>query len=174
MAGIKSIISNKTKTHTSINLEINGEIITNQLTVTNKFNDFFTNIGPNLNKNIPNTEKSFSDYLKTPTQNSMFLKPTSPGEIYNIITKLNGFKAMDIYNIPVKLLKLGNNYISVQLSNIFNHSFHTGVFPSNLKTAYIIPIHKSDSKLSLNKYRPITILPIISKNFRKNYGYTLD
>ena len=62
----------------------------------------------------------------------MFLTPTFPSEIYNKITQLNSFNAMDIYNIPVKLLKLGNNYISVQLSNLFNHSFHTDVFPSNL------------------------------------------
>ena len=74
-SGIKSIISNKKSPHTSINLQINGEIITNQKTVTNKFNTFFTNVGPNLSKQIPQTNKLFTDYLQQQTPGSMYLTP---------------------------------------------------------------------------------------------------
>ena len=164
---MKRIICNKKSTHPSINVQVDGEIITNQQTVAKEFNNFFINVGPNLSSNIPKTNKIFTDYLKQPTKNSMFLTPTNPTEIYNTINNLNSSKAMDIYDIPVKLLKLGNDFISVQLANIFNHSFDNGIFPDKLKCAYVIPIHKADSKLDINKYRPISILPAISKILEK-------
>ena len=83
-SGIKSIICNKKSTHPSINVQVVGEIITNQQTVANEFNNFFINVGPILSSNIPKTNKIFTDYLKQPTKNSMFLTPTNPTEIFII------------------------------------------------------------------------------------------
>ena len=94
----------------------------------------------------------------------MFLTPTSEDEIINIINDLNSTKAVDIYDIPVKLIKLGKHFISKQLCHIFNNSFETGIYPDKLKYAYVIPIHKTDSKLDINKYRPISILPMKGDN----------
>ena len=37
------------------------------------------------------------------------------------------------------------NDISEQLADLFNLSFTTGTFPTLLKTAKVIPIHKKDS-----------------------------
>ena len=45
-----------------------------------------------------------------------------------------------------------------QLADLFNLSFVTGVFPSVLKTAKVIPIFKKDSKLDYSNYRPISLL----------------
>ena len=81
----------------------------------------------------------------------MFLSPTDSSEIENIINNLNNNKASDIYNMPAKLLKIGIKYTSKQLTHIFNHSFLTGTFPDKLKLAYVVPIHKADSKLSVGK-----------------------
>ena len=49
------------------------------------------------------------------------------------------------------------------MSYIYNHSFQTGIFPTKLKFATVTPVHKADSKISLNNYRPISVLPIFSK-----------
>ena len=43
--------------------------------------------------------------------------------------------------MPTKILKLLKNNISIQFSDIFNVSFSTGVFPSMLKIAKVVPIH---------------------------------
>ena len=55
------------------------------------------------------------------------------------------------------------NDISSQLSEIFNISFSSGVFPPILKTAKVIPLHKKDSKLDFSNYRPISLLSNIEK-----------
>ena len=39
----------------------------------------------------------------------------------------------------------------------------TGQFPKNLKTAKVIPIHKTGEKTLMKNYRPISILPVVSK-----------
>ena len=59
------------------------------------------------------------------------------------------------------------NDISKQLTEIFNLSFSTGSFPSSLKVAKVIPVHKKDSKLLHPNYRPISLLSNIDKIIEK-------
>ena len=48
---------------------------------------------------------------------------------------------------------------------LVNQSFATGVFPEKLKLAKIIPVYKKNDKFLIENYRPISILPSISKVF---------
>ena len=57
--------------------------------------------------------------------------------------------------------------ISKHLATICNLSFSTGIFPTILKTAKVIPIHKKDSRPEVSNYRPISLLPNIDKIFEK-------
>ena len=61
------------------------------------------------------------------------------------------------------VLKLLKNHISDQLVNLFNLSHTTGSFPTLLKTAKVIPIHKKESKLDYTNYRSIFLLPNLDK-----------
>ena len=65
--------------------------------------------------------------------------------------------------MSTKVLKLLKNDISSQLSEIFNISFSSRVFPSILKTADVISVHEKDSKLDFPNYRPILLLCNIGK-----------
>ena len=51
------------------------------------------------------------------------------------------------------------------LAKITNQMLHTGVFPEQLKISKILPLHKTNDKMSLTNYRPIALLPSISKIF---------
>ena len=53
------------------------------------------------------------------------------------------------------------------LTSIFNRCIMEGIFPNALKLAKILPIHKGDSQFEASNYRPISLLPIISKIFEK-------
>ena len=48
-----------------------------------------------------------------------------------------------------------------------NLSFSKGIFPDKLKMARVVPIFKKGDKSIPGNYRPISILPIISKLFEK-------
>ena len=50
---------------------------------------------------------------------------------------------------------------------LFNYSIVTESFPSEWKIAKVIPLHKSGPRNLLDNYRPISILPAISKVFEK-------
>ena len=57
--------------------------------------------------------------------------------------------------------------ISGILTIIFNNSMDTGIVPSKLKIAKVTPIFKAGDSHDFNNYRPISILPSISKVLEK-------
>ena len=59
------------------------------------------------------------------------------------------------------------NDISTQLADIFNISFSTGIFPTMLKKAKVVSVHKKDSKFDFSNYCPISLLSIIEKVLKR-------
>jgi hypothetical protein len=57
--------------------------------------------------------------------------------------------------------------LSEIISLLFNMSIAHGKFPDPFKNAKVIPCHKDDSKLETSNYRPISLLPTMSKIFEK-------
>ena len=53
------------------------------------------------------------------------------------------------------------------LSDLFNYSVESGIFPLCFKISTIIPLHKSSDKHSEENYRPISLITFISKIFEK-------
>ena len=70
-------------------------------------------------------------------------------------------------SIATRILKLLKKDISTQLVDIFNLSFSSGIYPTPLKTAKVIPIHEKYSKLEYSNYRAITLLSNTDKIFEK-------
>ena len=95
------------------------------------------------------------------------LNPSLPSEILNVIKSLKSFKACGYDNIPAHFLKLGGEVLANVLYVFFAFVFEHGVFPQIFKTAKVIPIFKSGARNSVNNYRPISILPSLSKVFEK-------
>ena len=105
--------------------------------------------------------------MENNSSNSFLLSPTNKNKISSILSCLNPNKSVGPNSIPTKILKLLKDEISSHLSDIYNISFSMGIFPSVLKTAKVIPVHKKDSKLDCNNYRPISLLPNIEKILEK-------
>ena len=66
-----------------------------------------------------------------------------------------------------KLLKVIEPEISTSLTLLINQAIHSGIFPNKLKVAKVIPIFKKSDKATFNNYRPISLLPVISKVIEK-------
>ena len=77
--------------------------------------------------------------------------------------KLSKSKGHD--GISSEVLKLISNEISSSITLIINQTLTTGIFPDKLKIAKVVPIFKKDSKKEFQNYRPISVLPVISKIF---------
>ena len=152
---------------TDIFLSDDGVMITNQKTISNRFNNYYINVAQNLIKEMGELNTEFQDYLKNPNEHSFFLNETTPDEIDKYLKKLDIKKASDLYGISPFLVKTSSEKIENQLSIIFNLSFVQGIVRNKLKIGVIYPIHKGDSKFICSNYRPISILPIFSKIIEK-------
>ena len=162
--GIKKIISSSNSDHTfPTAIIVNNETITNPSNIANVFNNYFVKVAIGIQSSIRFSKKKYYDYLPPINMESLFLTSTDSIEVYNIIFSLNQNKSDGPNSIPIKILKLLNKDASDQLATLFNQSFSSGIFPSNLKTSKIIPIYKKGSKLECSNYRPISLLSNIDK-----------
>ena len=146
--GIKSILNIKnTSADIPKTLTVDGTTISNPMEISNIFNNYFSSIASKTKLNISFSHKHFSDFLKNRSNISFFVSPTDKTEIENVISSLDSNKSVGPNNILTQILKLLKNDISSQLSEIFNISFSSDVFPLITKTAKVIPAHKKYSKL---------------------------
>ena len=65
------------------------------------------------------------------------------------------------------MLKTCGNSLCRPLELIFNDCLVNGIFLSVWKKSNIAPVHKKNDKQRLNNYRPISVLPICSKIFKR-------
>ena len=72
-------------------------------------------------------------------------------------------KATGPDEIPAKLLKQTASVIAPSLCKIFNKSLQLGSLPSDWKLANVVRVHKKGAKDHEENYRPISLLPIVSK-----------
>ena len=81
---------------------------------------------------------------------------------------IKNFKNKSSYgydNISNKLIKSAGHILVKQLTVIVNQCLHTGIYPSQLKLSRVKPLFKKGNKTHFNNYRPISLLPSLSKIF---------
>ena len=79
------------------------------------------------------------------------------------IKQLDINKATGSDEIPMRLPKETANQIAPSLTMLFNKSLRLGIFPEEWKLANIVPIFKKGKRDFVENYRPIFLLPVISK-----------
>ena len=67
----------------------------------------------------------------------------------------------------MKLMKKLKTVLVNPITLIINQSLKNGIFPSKLKIANVNPIYKKDDETLFTNYRPISLLPVISKIFER-------
>ena len=148
-------------------MKIGEEYSTDGKKMAEHFNEYFGTIAKNIDKRTPKSKKKFSDYLKNHNLTSFLLSPATEREISNIIVSLNARKATGPNSIPNFVLKEFKEELKKPLTIITNMSFISGQFPTKGKEAHIIPSYKKGDKLECSNYRPISLLPNISKIIEK-------
>ncbi len=165
-----------------IELLENGTIVTDEIQVVNILNTYFAKSG-NVN-NITDTvifpiESTISQHkqhpsisriqgnYRNPASEPFNFKPVSAKDIQLHMNKLDIKKATGFDNLPAKLLKYATEQLAPYLSELINKCIDSSIFPSNLKRADIVPIFKKTDRLNKTFYRPVSILPVISKLFER-------
>jgi len=99
----------------------------------------------------------------------LFIPPLSiePLDVYHVLLSLNPNKSKGFDNLPNRLLKNCAQSLATPFSLLFNFILATSHFPTAWKIASVIPLHKSGSLHDVKNYRPISILPSLSKVFEK-------
>lgn len=166
-------ILHKTNKSVTINEIIqNNNSYTKPQDIANILNEYFVNIGPNLSQQIianPASTQTFERYLtnvKSPPNSCVFYN-TDCKEIIEILKGFEPKKSCGYDNIQMSTLKLLANSIAQPICSLSNSMFRTSIFPDSLKIAKVVPIFKSGSKVDPCNYRPISLLPAVSKIFEK-------
>ena len=79
------------------------------------------------------------------------------------LSKLKSSKATGLDKIPAKLLKDASSVIAKPITYLINLTISSGEIPSQWKEAKVTPIFKEGKKDDENNYRPISVLPLVSK-----------
>lgn len=171
---VNTLANNKIKQNCAPSkLLVDSKYITDPNEICQIFNKYFATIGPVLAKDIP---KSFHDdhshaLPKLPSDISLpplsTFDPCSAHEVEKIISNLDQNCSTGLDGISTKAIKCAKNLISSNLSKSFNKLLVDGNFPDTLKMAKVTPIYKSGSKVEPGNYRPISVLPVLSKLLEK-------
>ena len=119
-------------------------------------------------------EKSTETDTKTSKQripqNTKFRIPSVKlADLMACIKSLDATKASGLDGISPRIFKNVGNIISPTLLQIIDISLHSGHFPDSLKIAKIVfPIHKRGATDEPSNYRPIVVIPVLSKLIEKH------
>ena len=145
----------------------NGTWARSNIEKANEFAEYLVNVytTPQINNNY---DAEIESYLNAPCQLSPPIKPFSPNEIRKEIGLLNSRKAPGYDLIVGDILKNLPKKAIVLLTNIYNSMLRLCYFPIQWKYAQIIMIAKPGKPpTETNSYRPISLLPVMSKVFER-------
>ena len=92
-------------------LNHDGSTVSDPSAIAEVFNNYFSNVASNLDRNIPHPNISPLNFLGAPVENSFFCAPSDMEEIFNLIRRQKN-KSTDLMNIPVFIYKILAHRIS--------------------------------------------------------------
>ena len=123
-------ITGKSKVNSNkfaISINVNGKSRKKNNRITEKFNKYFTNVGPNLASKIQNKSKTFEDFL-FPVQKNMEHKDLTFEEFEKAFKSVKHNKAAGHDDIDSNVIIKVYDEISYPLFMIFHSSFNEGIF----------------------------------------------
>ena len=119
----------------------------------------------------------FSQVVTDPTRPAILVPPSGPASEHSIsslspvtLTQVcKALKSVDVSKatghdqLPAVVLRLCADNLAPSITTIFNASLSLGKVPRLFKVANVTPLHKGGSTTDPCNYRPISLLPIISR-----------
>ena len=145
-------------------IKFRGKVVTDQGEICNAFNSHFSEAGASISEGIDcdGIKQKPCDYVEKSNKNFKF-KQVSEMYIFNIVMDMKSKSSSGLDDVSNLLLKRLISVLKSPLCVVINKSLKEGVFPDLMKVAKIIPLHKGGECDVLDNYRPISLLPALSK-----------
>ena len=156
----------KGKRNEILGLRINNKIVTNKKDIVKEFSKFYKTEASRLKTLLNYSTEDHKKYLEQKPYTWSFTDVTRE-ETFKTIKTLKNKKSTGFDNMNNFILKQIGDIVANPIAEIMNMCIAQGSFPDSLKTAKLVPIFKKGSLWEVSNYRPISLLPAISKIFEK-------
>ena len=160
---IDNVLNRKPPKSTPDTISIDSKLCTNKKDRANEFNNYFATIC--ANNQIPDMNTHYTSYLNTPIESTFNFEHIDNATTMHHLSKLTPSNSYGHDNLSAITLKSIANEICECITLIINQSITTGIFSDQLKVAKVVPIFKKNDQSDIKSYRPISVLPTISKLF---------
>ena len=153
----------------NINIKKHDKLVQKESELTELFNSYFVNTATNLKEPIISSDfETLRTFVtsRVSTNTKFNISLTNETFVRKFSINLNVNKSTGLDNIDPKILKLAANVLTLSLTFIVKIIL-SGEFPSYWKEAKVKSLFKSGAKDNINNYRPISILPAVSKLIEK-------
>ena len=167
--------SKKGSNISNICLKKDDKINFDEKTNANTFKEFYCNLGGNLLKKLPPLSNKFGitsvrNFYQTMLDQLPFkfkFSNVTEDLVFKLLNDMNPDKAAGIDNLSGKFLKDGASILAKPISKICSLSIKYSLFPADCQIAKLKPLFKKGSTTHPKNYRPISLLPLISKIIEK-------
>ena len=164
-------IKNKNNISKISSIKIGENCVDDNFEMATHFNNFFVSIASKLKGPIKSCNfeklKDFCD-SKVPDGIDFNIPEISRDKVFKFLSNIDTSKATGYDQIGPRLLKIAAPLIADSITYICNLSIQNSCFPDKWKVGKVTPLHKSGSKDDVNNFRPISVLPILSKILEKH------
>lgn len=166
---INEIISKKSnKMSFPDKFHYNNATLSNPKDIANGFNHFYINIGQTLCQNMAPNTNDHRRYLANHGKNlNFFMYPTCEQEVQSVLNNMKPKLSSGHDALSPKLIKDTCHGTLKPITHVINLSMKYGIVPTKMKLAKVIPVFKAGETSHIENYRPISLLPVISKVLEK-------
>lgn len=144
-----------------LTIQQDGAVLLDDKAISNCFNDYFINVGqPTLSHNTVN---NFRVYMPQEIDTVFDFTHVQEDTILKIINNLNSSAASGLDKISVRFLQKCRTFLATKITELVNNMISSTTFEDSLKVAKIVPLYKAGNKQDKTNYRPISVLPALSK-----------
>lgn len=168
---LNSVIGSNNQWGSPFQVHDEKRLVSEPKSVATKFNKFFAAIGSKVAGRLrPVSKDARKKYETVKEENKQsYIKSivdfqrVEQNTVQSILHSLKVNKAAGLDRIPARLLKDAEAELAPSITYLVNRSISYGIVPHLWKVARVTPLYKSDDRLQVENYRPISVLPVLSK-----------
>lgn len=133
-----------------------------------EFNEHFSSYAEKLQVKMPQVNAKYEHSGQRRTSPAQFcFEAISQCSVRDVVSNMRNSRSTDFYGLSIMIVKKNIDSLISPLTKLINRCLSSGSYPKCLKISKVIPIHKKGSRDDLNNFRPISLVPVISKVVEK-------